>query len=79
MILTGIFALPLFFMWLLSYTGDLGILDAFYMWSYVNSWYYITLFWVLEIFWFVVVSKRNSSGTLTPDTYDDHSMNISIM
>jgi hypothetical protein len=79
MILTIIFALPLFFMWLFSYSGNLGVLDAFYIWSYVNSWYYITGFWLLQIFWFVVVSKRNSDGTLTPDTYEDHSMNISIV
>jgi hypothetical protein len=56
MILTIIFALPLFFMWLFSYSGNLGVLDAFYIWSYVNSWYYITLYWVLQIFWFVAVS-----------------------
>jgi hypothetical protein len=80
MILTIIFALPLFFMWLFSYSGNLGVLDAFYIWSYVNSWYYITLYWLLQIFWFVAVSKRNSvSGTIMPDTYNDTSMNISIV
>lgn len=79
MIFSIIFALPLFFMWLFSYSGSLGVLDAFYIWSYVNSWYYITGFWILQIFWFVASSRKNTSETIMPDTYDDHSLNISII
>jgi hypothetical protein len=66
-------------MWLLSYSGSVELIDAFYIWGLVNSWYYATLFWVLQLLWWVTVSLRNSWGSVKPDDTDDHSMNISII
>lgn len=77
--MTAITAWPLFWMFLASYSGDLQTIDAFYIWSYVNTWYYVSLFWILQIFWFVTVSKRNESNAITPDSTKDHSLNISIV
>lgn len=71
--------MPLFFMWLATYSNSLDVIDAFYVYSYVNTWYYASLFWIVQLFWIIAVADRNSSSEILPDTYKDHSMSIFIV
>jgi hypothetical protein len=78
LVFSVIFPLPLFILWIMSYSGDTGIIDAFYIWSYVNSWYYITAFWLVNFMWFLAANSKNTLGTVYPDKAGDHSLNIAI-
>merc|ERR1711865_130090 len=79
LILSVFTAMPLFFMWLATYSNSLDVIDAYYVFSYVNTWYYASIFWIVQILWWLSVSKRNSSSEILPDTYKDHSLTISVV
>jgi hypothetical protein len=71
--------MPLFFMWLATYSNNLDVMDAFYVYAYVNTWYYASLFWIVQLFWVIAIGERNSGMEILPDTYKDHSLSIFIV
>jgi len=78
MIFAGLFHFPLMLIWMASYSQNLAVLDAFYIFCHVNTWWLATLYWLIWIFYIIHIAIRNNGITVLPDTYDDHSMSVMI-
>jgi len=78
LIFTTIFSMPLFILWIGSYSMNLKIIDAFYVYAWVNSWYLGTVYWLIWVFYLVHVIVRGG-GSYGTDSATDHGMTVLIV
>jgi len=78
LIFTAITSVPLFFLWIASYSMNLAVIDAFYSYAWVNTWYIASIYWIIWFMYIIHTLVRNA-GTLSPDTLSDHSTTVTIV
>jgi len=73
LIFASIFSLPLMLLWWATYSNNLGTIDAFYVFGFVNNWYLASIYWGIWLLYVIGIMVRNyGSSQVMGDTYEDH-------
>jgi len=79
LIFASIFSLPLMLLWWATYSNNLGTIDAFYVFGFVNNWYLASIYWGIWLLYVIGIMVRNyGTSQVMGDTYEDHSMAVMI-